>query len=200
MSDIPNIKILTDAYLNYQESIVNMIYNRFKGRLDMPKVEDIFGNVFLETCTKINEGKLDIGSIESSVKWYLYRACLFQACKAIERNREDKIPEIESGDDKGCIDEGQLMKLMGIVNAHESGNDIVDDCDKDECSHALNQAIDGMKEGCRKIIRERFWDGFSFRLIGQGMNKSEDAAKMQGSRCMKSLINKNKHLLEVCRK
>lgn len=200
MSDIPNIKILTDAYLNYQGSIVNMIYNRFKGRLDMPKVEDIFGNVFLETCTKINEGKLDIGSIENSVKGYLYRACFFQACKAIERNREDKLPEIENGEDSGSIDEGQLMKLMGIVNAHESENNIIDACDEAECSHAINQAIEGMKAECRKILRERFWDGFSFRLIAKGLNKSEDAAKMQGNRCMKTFITKNKQLLEICRK
>lgn len=200
LNNIPNIKILTDAYLDYQESIVSMIYARFKGHLDRLKVEDIFSYAFVDTCEKIQKGKFDLEASEKSIKSYLYKVCYWQACKKVGRNKEDKMPEIHKGEDAGSVDEGQLMRLMGVVNAHEGGNEIINACDEEECEHAMNDAFFNMKESCRKVLLEHYWDGFSYDQIAEKLNKKATAVKMQAKRCKDSFTNSNKHLLEICRK
>lgn len=200
ISCIPNIKILTDAYMNYQESIVNSIYARFKGHLDRLKVEDIFSYAFADTCEKIQNDKFDLESSKGSIKAYLYKVCYWQACKKVGRNKEDKMPEIKTGEDAGLIDEGQLMKLMGIVNASEGGDEVINACDKAECEHAVSIAIEAMKEECRRILMGHYWDGFPYDQIADELGKKSSAVKMQAKRCKDNFINNNKHLLEICRK
>lgn len=200
LSSIPNIKILTDAYLDFRESIVRMIYARFKGHLDLLEVEDIFSNAFIDTCEKIVKGRFDLEASGKSIKSYLYQVCYRQACKTVGRNKEDKLPHVHKEEDAGSIDEGQLMKLMGVVNIHESGNEIINACDEDECEHAMNEAIANMKDVCRKILIEHYWDGFTYEQIAAELNKKTTAVKMQAKRCKDSFTKSNKHLLEICRK
>lgn len=194
------IRTLTDVYLNYQDSIVGMIYARFKGHLDRMKVEDIYSYAFEDTYMKINKGKFAADIPEKKLKQYLYSVCYRQACKKTERNREIRMPEINTGDDAGTVDEGQLLKLMGIVNAHEGGNEVVNACDEAECQHAMGEAMRRMKDNCRQVLIDHYWEGFSYDIIAEGLGKNADAIKMQAKRCKDTFSKKNQHLLELCRK
>lgn len=200
MTQIQSIKILIDAYLEYQQDIVNMIHSRFAGHLDRTKVEDIFSNTFVDTYEKIQYGKMDIDKVGLSLRAYLYKSCFFQACKKIERNKEIRMPEYTQGELAGSIDEEQLARLTGIVNIQINTEETINACDEAECNHALSTALENMKEPCRKILTQHYWDGFSYELIAQQLKKKTSAVKMQAKRCKDSFINHNKHILDLCRR
>lgn len=197
MNKLHNIKILIDAYIDSQEDIINMIRSQFSRHIDRQKAEDIFSYAFLDTCEKIRKGKFDLEASGHSLKAYLYKVCYWQACKATRRN--PKVTYLSDAP-QSLIDDGQLSRLAGLVNAHEGGDDLVNACDEAECQHALSMAIGNMSETCRKILMQHYWDGFSYELIAQQLSKKATAVKMQAKRCKDSFINHNKHILQLCKR
>lgn len=198
--DTPPYVTLFTYYRDYHDTVVDTIYGKYKDHLDMETVEDIFSDAFISICEKVKSGGLDIDESRCSVKTHLFRACNWLAIKKVTRNKEDRMPVITQGEDAGVIDESQLMRLMGVVNLHESGDYAISACDAEECEHALTTAIAGMTQDCRKVIMEHYWDGFSYKVIAQSLGIQVGAIKMQAKRCKDNFVKRNKHLLELCRK
>ncbi|MEM7147753.1 MAG: sigma-70 family RNA polymerase sigma factor [Verrucomicrobiota bacterium] len=83
--------------------------------------------------------------------------------------------------------EGQRVRKMKELSKHQQNEANEDSSQWNEALPALDEAIEELQASDRQALSLRFFDGLSFRVIGEAMGKSEDASQKQVSRAVEKL-------------
>lgn len=154
-----------DAFRQLVERHVDMVYHTALRRTGQSCLaDDVTQQVFTILARKAPKLKAGFG-----LGGWLHRTTLFEEAKTLRSEHR------------------RHAKMKELAAEQQSARTTRPDSPDEGPLPALDEAIESLAEKDRQAILLRFFEGQSFRAIGQSMGKSEDASQKQVSRALAKL-------------
>lgn len=180
-----NSKELTDKYLKYRHQAIRTLKKHFSDNLTMEDCEDICIEAYRDLYKTLRMRTIEL---TTSFEAFFYTVCVNKALNRVNRDHFRHAGNVDLVRESSI----DMTKVDRILDAQE-------DCERQECIHAIHQALGKINERCQKIFRKQFWDNLKNREIAIMLEMTgEDAVKSAAYYCRNQFYKKNKHLIEIC--
>lgn len=160
--------VLETIYVENRQAFLNF---GLKYNLNKEAVLDIYQDAIIAFSDNVTNGK--IGSINSSIKTYLFSIGKYMIYKKLKENNH-KLEMLN-------LDENRLDYYINSL-------EIIDKNNTDQQLKLIELSLDKLGEKCQTVLKLFYYNGLSLEEIQKRLNyENYNTVKSQKSRCLKNL-------------